>query len=226
MKEFLKQIIAVTILIICMQSNISCDFKKGEENILAIQKDSSIIDIPKNKQGNYRLMYRMCKQDEKLLGLDSLQIGFDSMQIRIWFEPGMFYKKQMIILKNSHGSWEGQLISWTLDYGNENSPKHTIIDKKIENIYPKSGWDKYITELIRLNIITLPDDSNIKGVESGGGDLRITSIEIATKTMYRFYTYTEPDGYNKQFKELQDIENIIHHTGKEFPQILIAADKK
>ena len=226
MKSYFKQFAAAAILIISMHSNISCDFKKGNNNVLAVQNDTSIIDIPKNDSGNYRLMYRECKRDEKLLGLDSLQIGFDSLQIRIWFEPGMSYKKQMIALKNSNGSWNGQLVSWSLYYGNPDSSSYSIVNKKIENVSPKSGWDKYIAELIRLNILTLPDDSNIKGIESGGGDLRMTSIEIAAKNLYRFYTYTEPDGYNKRFKELEDMENIIHYTGKEFPQLLIEADKK
>lgn len=226
MKRLLKQIATAAILIISINSNISCNIEKGKNNVLDIQKDSSIIDIPKNLKGDHSLIYRLHKKDEKLLGLDSLQIGFDSMQIRIWFEPGMSYKKQMIILKNTNGSWIGQLLSWIIDNGTENSPNHTILNKQIENVSPKSGWDKYIAELIKLNIITLPDDSNIKGVEGGGGDLRMTSIEVATRNMYRFYTYMEPDGYNKKFKELQDMESIIHYTGKEFPQLLIADEKK
>jgi hypothetical protein len=225
MKNYFKQFAVAAILIISIHSNISCDLKKGN-NVLTIQKDTLIVDIPKNDRGNYRLMYRECKRDEKLLGLDSLQIGFDSLQIRIWFEPGLYYKKQMIILKNSNNIWVGQLISWSLNYGKEDSPSYNIVNKNIENVSPRSGWDKYIAKLVSLNILTLPDDSEIKGIESGGGDLRMTAIEIAAKNLYRFYTYTEPDGYTKKFKELEDMENIIHYTEKEFPQLLIAADKK
>ena len=219
MKLFLK-ILWATIFISCTQTDSSSIDQNHKNAHLSKQTIDSIVDIPKSTNGGFSTMYKAIKNDEKLLGLDSLQIGFDSLQIRIWFESGRATNKQMLILKNAGGNWNGELVSWTMDIGSENLPKYSLINKKVENVSPKSGWEKFITRLIKLNIITLPDDSNIEGVEGGGGDLRMTLIEIAMKKMYRFYSYTEPDGYSKQFKELQDIENIVRFTFAEFPKLL------
>jgi hypothetical protein len=216
MRSFFKQHILLFISILYMQSNICCNSENIEQSVSYTQKDSLDVDIPKNKQGRFSSLYKRCKEYEKLLQLNTLQNGFDSLQIRIWFHSGMASKNKMIMLKKSKKSWEGQLTSWVEDNGSENFSKFAIQNIAIENISPKSGWNKYIFKLNKFNITTLPDPINIKGIEIGGGDLKMTSFEIATQYKYRFYTYTEPDGYNKQFKELQDIENIINCTQEEF----------
>ena len=56
--------------------------------------------------------------------------------------------------------------------------------------------------------MTLPNQDDVEGY-SGGKDGRTYSVEVATKNLYRFYSYWEPQGCEDRFWQAKKMTEII-----------------
>lgn len=74
---------------------------------------------------------------------------------------------------------------------------------------PKSGWDKFINELLSLKIMTLPNMDDIPGLQDNWTDGVTYNIEIATKKRYRFYSYHLPDKFEDNFWQAKNMTEIL-----------------
>jgi hypothetical protein len=145
------------------------------------------------------------------LKLDTLENGFDSLQIRIWLADA--HKQEVIIIKNKKGVWDAEFILF-----------RPILNKKMDSVLffaknmirkePKEPWPSLINKLINYHILTLPDQGRLSGYEHPYDGLN-TTFEIATKTVYRLYSYHEP-GVNKQLQQARDVVNILDTIKSEF----------
>lgn len=72
--------------------------------------DTLVKDIPLDKKGRPRSYYRNKGGVENKLGLQSLENGFDSLQIRIWYGYAFNDTSQLAIFKNSNGNWKGDFF--------------------------------------------------------------------------------------------------------------------
>jgi hypothetical protein len=107
--------------------------------------------------------YALDKSKEKQLGLEGIESGFDSLQIRLWVDYALSKRRELyIIKKNPQAIWSAvvykMLVEKTL-----NSDSERIISKSIKTGRPKSGWDHLYSSLSRLKIETLPDMKDIPG---------------------------------------------------------------
>ncbi|WP_336518157.1 hypothetical protein [Pollutibacter soli] len=60
-------------------------------------------------KGQADYMYNVYNKFSNELGLDLIKNGFDSVQIRIWLGHSMAFENQIVILKNTQGSWTAEL---------------------------------------------------------------------------------------------------------------------
>ena len=75
---------------------------------------------------------------------------------------------------------------------------------------PKSGWDKFISKLLSLKVMTLPNMEDIPGLEDNWTDGVTYNVEIATKNQYRFYGYHLPDKFEDRFWQAKNMTAILN----------------
>lgn len=176
--------------------------------------DTVVKDIPLNKKGKPSSYYRNKNSVENKLGLKSLENGFDSLQIRLWYGYAFKDSSQLVVLKNTKGKWTSELF--TLVYHlNENGDTLKSISKDMIIREPKSGWRNFIDKVLKLQVTTLPDKSKIKDYPDfvDGDDI---IIEAATKKYYRIYSYKEPNHVQFKIKEAKNMEQILVLIESEF----------
>ena len=168
-------------------------------------------EIPTYKIGGVDLFYELKKQKEKQLKLDSLESGFDSLQIRIWYHDALLINRELIVIKRTNQKWTADhyemIVEWDVYKNTE-----TITTNKVTSLIPKSGWYNFITKLLDLKIMTLPNMNDIPGLADNWHNGITYNIEVATKKQYRFYGYLRwPnfDGHEIPIN-LQDLWNRNH----------------
>jgi hypothetical protein len=168
-------------------------------------------EVPIEKKGLLKgqedLLYQFINKDASKLYLDSLETGYDSLQIRIWLGHSMASEKQIVILKFTDNKWKAQLLTFTEE--NEDYNKTT------KNITPKSGWSKFIKNLFDLSILTLPDEEDLPGYNGCGADGIEYHFEWATTKKYRFYSYCNPEGNVNKFWQARNVLEISRMLEKE-----------
>jgi hypothetical protein len=171
-------------------------------NLSQQQSDTVAKEIPIDGHGKPGLPYLLAKQKATQLGLDSLELGYDSLQIRIWFDYSLAKTKHLVIIKRSQGKWSCQLFTMQALY-NASKNTETVLAKDKKNILPKSGWETFTKALFGLGITTLPNrtESGMDGVSY--------NVEVATKHLYRFYEYWSPETTENKSLESKNMVKII-----------------
>lgn len=196
---------------------ISCENKTGTGSMLSIEKtrtDTVIKDIPLKRNGKLPAYYLNKPNVERQLGLNTLENGFDSIQIRIWYGYAFIDTSQLVILKNNNQEWVAELI--TFKYHTDNSIDSVkAIDKTSVKSQPKSGWSNFINKLFSLKITELPDFSKVKNYHDimDGDDV---IVEISTVNSYRIFSYKEPRHFKERIPEAKRMELILELVEDEF----------
>jgi hypothetical protein len=172
--------------------------------------DTFLFDLPKNDTSILRLK----RKNDRLLNLPSIENGFDSIQIKIYFGCALGVDF-LVTLSNSNRKWTAELSK--PEYDNSSGGEIRRASRKIIYADPKSGWKSLIRELFELKILTLPDDDDIPNLEKQyPSDGCGVAVEIATKKVYRIYNYENPYMYIKEHLEPQKIMRIIGLLANEF----------
>lgn len=173
------------------------------------QSDTVVKEIPLDRHGKADLFYRTTKQKANQLGLDSLELGYDSLQIRVWFDYSLARKKHLLIIKRANNIWICQLYTIQTLW-NAVTDRETILSKDIRNVKPKIGFENFAKKLLSYKITSLPNE------KSSGLDGVTYCIEVATKNQYRFYKYWSPETTENKSWESKNIVKIINLLEKEF----------
>ncbi len=193
-------------------SFIFCDCNTQKKDLK--EKDSTVTqEIPKLKNGKVLPYYLLVKEFEKGLKIDSLNEGFDSLQIRLWHYTAMQKEGELAVFKNNKHQWTA--FFYNLNYEFDTS---IYVPASISKIFfkkePKSGWEAFTKRLYDFKILTLPDCNNIINYCTvSDGDCYM--VEIANKHSYRFYTYSNPGGC-KGISQVDNFFNILDLINSEF----------
>jgi len=158
---------------------------------------------------------QMQKRALRYLKLESLEKGFDSIQIRIWYGCPLGPGELLVVLKSNKEKWGAEVckIVYPATYQRWGDSITRIIFKDS----PKSGWIKFINRLFDLSVLSLPDEKQLKNLHySVPMDGCGVDIEIATKNVYRKYGYGNPDIYDAEFLEAKNILSILKLINEEF----------
>lgn len=161
-------------------------------------------EIQISNSGRQDSRFSLIRRAENYLNLDTIENGYDSLQIRIWYN---FAKGgvggQLLCLKRQNSSWSATFYS-----------RFTKVNVPIK---PKCDWDVLINKLYSYDILNLPDMCNIKGCRCSGIDGWSYSIEISDKHHYRLYSYRHPESfYQQKFKGVRKMMKILKLIRKEF----------
>ena len=185
-------------------------YKSNTAEFRPTQFDSVIRDIPKNKYGRPVLFYNNILKTGDKLGIGSLNNGYDSIQIRIWYNFGRTDTSQVLIIGRNATEWFEKIIKFV--YINNNGEINVL---STESTNPNSGWINLLTMIDHSNIMKLPDQSKIAeypDYTDGKGII----IETSTSRLYRIYHYQEPFLNQEHFSNAADIVKFLHYIKSEF----------
>ena len=165
-------------------------------------------EIPLDPKGRPYLSYVFVKQKANQLNLDSIELGYDSLQLRIWFDYSLAKSRHLIIIRRKDGKWDCRLYKMLVEWS-PRQDSQIVVNKTIKKIVPKMGLDKFMKRLFALDITSLPNGP------SGGMDGTSYEIEVATKDQYRFYEYWSPDTTEQKFWGSKNMVEIIDLLEKE-----------
>ncbi|HWB93112.1 MAG TPA: hypothetical protein VG605_14720 [Puia sp.] len=162
--------------------------------------------IPKLKNGQAPAYYRNKAPIENMMGLRSLEKGFDSLQIRIWYGYARTDTGQLFIFSRKDGKWSAELYNFV--YLMSANKRIKGIAKKVSAGLPRQGWPRFSEKLFSFMVTTIPDQGEIDNYpDFTDGDAVI--IEVATKDSYRIFSYKEPKLAQSQIKEAKNIEKVL-----------------
>ena len=162
-------------------------------------------EIPTYQNGKVDIFYELAKAKQKQLGLDSIENGFDNLQIRVWYDFALVRERRLVVITNKGTNWTATVYNLQVDWDGKTE---TILSKKVKQVTPKSGWASFSKKLLDLKILTLPNEDDINGY-GGGGDGRTYNVEVATKSQYRFYGYWEPQEYQNEYWQAKNMTDIL-----------------
>jgi hypothetical protein len=163
-------------------------------------------EIPKYQNGTVSIFYELAKAKQNQLGLDSIENGFENLQIRVWYDFALVRERKLVVIKNEGTNWTATVYYLQVNWDGKTE---TILKKKIKQVMPKSGWTVFSKKLLDLQILTLPNQRDIEGY-SLGTDGKTYNVEIATKNQYRFYGYWEPQEYQDRFWQAKNMTDILN----------------
>jgi hypothetical protein len=162
-------------------------------------------EIPTYQNGGVDIFYKLAKAKQAQLGLDSIEKGFENLQIRVWYDFSLVRERKLVVITNKDTNWTATVYNLQVNWDGNTE---TILSKKVRRVMPKSGWISFSKKLLDLKILTLPNQNDIKDYGSGF-DGRTYNVEIATKMQYRFYGYWEPQEYQNKFWQAKNMADIL-----------------
>lgn len=206
MKEEIQILHVLTLFLLITSCNNDCG-KPGLSHNSNAQEFAKIIPKPRNGGINYS--YKMIQEYTKQAKLDTIENGFDSLFIRVWYHSSDTVR--VLDLKNKDGGWKGKIHKII---SNETRDSIKVLDIMSEECIPKSGWDLFMKKIFLLEILTLSDFSELP-IYNTPMDGLFLDVEISSITKYRMYTYSIPHKTG-EIKEARNIEQIMKVIENEF----------
>jgi len=75
------------------------------------------------------------------------------LEIRIWFEYALYYKKDLVVIKRTDGKWTAFHYEITLHF-DPDKETDSIKSKTSRRVTPKCGWNEFTDRLFSLKIMT------------------------------------------------------------------------
>jgi hypothetical protein len=145
------------------------------------------VEIP-NDKGKEDFLYKFIVKNAFDLKLDSLQLGYDSLQLRFWLGHSMAMVRDLIILKLKDSKWTAYHISFT------DREDGSVFKRRTRRVSPISGWEDFKIMINDLKIIELLDQTNVNSRSGcGGADGMIYYYEMGNAKKYRFFYNCHPD---------------------------------
>jgi hypothetical protein len=151
---------------------------------------------------------------EKKLGLNSIENGFEDLQIRIWKGFSQTDYLQLKVFSNNGKTWSAQLYNLVLHY-DKNFDSVVAVTNEVVTKTPRTGWKFFTDSLFKLDILNLPDDSKIPNYNISS-DSDLLTVEIAKGNSYRFYSYADIETLSKSIEEARKMEQILKLIQDEF----------
>jgi hypothetical protein len=176
--------------------------------------DTVIKEIPLDRKGRPSMLYESIKLIAFKMNLDTLENGFDSLQIRLWYGYAKTDSGQLVVLKRLNHKWTAELFLLVYHLSEKGNAFKSITQNSTLR-EPKSGWRSFIKNLLALGIMTLPDMrkiSNYPDIADGNS----ISVEVANINKYRFFKYLEPIIAQKESLEAKRMEQVVDLVEYEF----------
>lgn len=162
----------------------------------------------KHKLMNYQHWY------DSAMGLCSIENGFSDLQIRLLYEFAHNDTSQYIIFTKQGTECSAQFYKVLFKL---NSKRDSLVQvvKLVTSKAPLSSWQSFFTQLMHLQIMTLPDYSTIANYPLAM-DANNVTIQTATSNSYSIYSYAGPEGAQYTNEQAAQVMQILRLIEKEF----------
>jgi len=126
-----------------------------------------------------------------------------SLEVRVWIGFGLS-PLQGYSLRRDGSRWTGRHIMESFQQTNS---------VRVQEITPKSGWDRLWTRLVQLDLLTLPNSSTLHGEDMVRDGVSYV-VEINRDGRYRTYQYGNPQ--EQKWPEAKKIISIVQTLHDEF----------
>lgn len=184
----------------------SCNGKTPDINQQS-QGDTIERDIPLGKDGKPVIYYQRKDEIERKAGLNTIENGYNQLQIRLWYGYSFNDTSQLVILKNNKSNWIAELYTLKYKY-NMSSDSILSITKEVVKRNPISGWQSFIESLTKLEILNLPDYHLMPEYYLYTDEGEVT-VEIATPQKYRIYHYPSPVLRQDRIWQAKNMKQIL-----------------
>lgn len=141
--------------------------------------------------------------DAKLEKLRELRLADKDIEVRIWGGFGLT-GIDLFILSRTDSTWRARKIRHVSNGESQPNKRRFRVDQ-VEITQPSKGWDAAWQDLLRSNLLTLPDASSIN-CEARYNDGYSYVVEIRKGANYRTYAYDNPDAdFKNRCKEADEI---------------------
>ena len=149
------------------------------------------------------------------LQLDTLENGYDSLQIRIWTTYQRKDTFQIISLKRHNNQWAGEYCESSIHYSKQRDSvlKYDILKKAL---FPKIGWQSLLDSLLKQDIKTLPDCTKLTNYALPTDGANTVIIETSTIDRYRLYMYEVPTANAVSFPEAAKVDRMLKLISSQF----------
>jgi hypothetical protein len=202
----MKMLTGVVLAVVCLTE---CEPQTTAKK--QTQPDSFKVDIPLTKDGQPFGAFLVKEKVEKLMGLANLTSGTKDTFIRFWLGYAQSNFAKLVELNKNTNGWNGKY--YTILLFSEGQKLDSVSSNAME-VIPKVSWNNFISALTSLDILTLPDDSDLRNYPRGA-DGSTVIIEVATKSMYRFYTYWQPNFASHHNPEAGQVKKMTELLEKE-----------
>jgi hypothetical protein len=168
--------------------------------------------IPDKDDMNYRA-FTYVKNLTKQLHLESLEKGFDSLVIRIWYVTGRGFN-QMYELKYSKNVWSATHYPYIVAVPSKNN-QYPIRHRESKALSFKSDPQLLFSKLKSFGIDTLHSTDNIE-MKDVVVDGIVYYFEVAERKLYNFYVANNPLTYGIKYKQAALSSSVINTLDKEF----------
>ena len=136
------------------------------------------------------------------LDLNDISTGTDSFEIRFGYNYTLFVEKDLFVIKNVNGNWNGVHFAYQ-----HNGPNDSISFNKKEFV-PLTNWKGFIDSIYTSKILNIPSQIDLKGYKNRVNDGKYLMLEYATKNNFKLILYENPDKY-PEFPESQIVLGFI-----------------
>ncbi|MBI5219483.1 MAG: hypothetical protein HY958_11185 [Bacteroidia bacterium] len=198
-------IILIVELILTFQTNCFC--QSNLKDTINVFKRG----IPQKNKNNSEYQSYILKQAKvQQLKIDSLEDGYDSLEIRIWYNPSWSLYHYLFVLKFSNSIWAASIYKLEIKW-NDRQLTEIIVDVQINNKIPKNGWSIFLSKFFELKINELSPPIPCYITTDGTG----YDVEVASKKQYSFNSFQIPNNY-KDYTQLKNLVTILKLIETEF----------
>lgn len=177
-----------------------------------------ITEIPLEKRGRdsgkpsifYGYKQRYCRW----IHFDSLETGFDSIQIRVWLGCDLCKLKHVVIIENTDLRWSAKLVTIGPVRPNSSEDDSRVDLIGVTACTPSHGWDYLLNKMKQLRIAELPNGRDIGCTSCIDGTSYL--FEIATRYKYRFLNYGCPEDCADKVWQAKNVLTFAHLLEEEF----------
>jgi hypothetical protein len=160
--------------------------------LMTISCNNENVNTFKQSIPNNRPFYLFMQSTSDSLGLNRIDKGFDSIEIRISFTYSNSLAGKMVVIRNLDSKkWTSLIYTYT-PLLNDSGNKITRYHKSKILLRPKNGYNKIIADLKKSNFFSLPGEDTDKSYLNESHHPNLMTVEFATKDEYKFYKYPIP----------------------------------
>ena len=200
------------LLILLIQACNGQPKEEAKEVLNQERNNTTIKSIPLSKRDTS--FSKIKKSIENKLGISSIESGFKDLQIRIWKGFAHTDYVQLKVFTKIDTSLSAQLYNLFLHY-DKNFDSVVAVTKEVVTKQPRTGWVFFTDSLLKLDILNLPDDSEIPNYNVSM-DADAVTVEVASGNKYRVYSYSDVESLSKTIEQAKKMAQILKLIQDEF----------